>query len=205
MTCFAARGLSLSVDGRVLFEGLDIVLDPGETLALHGASGSGKTLLLRALAGLAPLDAGTLLLGGLGPADLGWPHWRRRIHYIPQQPPAHPGTPETWWERVRGLTSQGGVSHGDPVTLAESWNVSAATWQRPWSALSGGERQRLALATALATNPDVLLLDEPTSALDATAAAAVEASIACRAALWVTHDAAQAARVAGRTLKLESR
>ncbi|MCO4773769.1 MAG: ATP-binding cassette domain-containing protein [Deltaproteobacteria bacterium] len=205
MTSFSAHGLARSVGGRVLFEGLSLQLDTGETLVVRGPSGSGKTLLLRGLAGLDPIGAGTMTLDGAAPEQLGWGRWRRRVLFVAQDPPVHPGTPHDWVERVRHLKAQTSDLPTNPVMLAAQWGLAAPTWEQPWTELSGGERQRAALALALASDPAVLLLDEPTSALDPEATSAVEESLRGRAVIWVTHDSAQAARVGTRTLELRAR
>jgi len=105
---------------------------------------------------------------------------------------------------VRALATQRQHSqrHRDAAAIARSWGIDTATWRRDWSVLSGGEAQRCHLAIALALGPRVLLLDEPTSALDAETAALVEQSLSGSTAVWVTHDDAQADRVADRTLVL---
>ncbi len=92
--------------------------------------------------------------------------------------------------------------------LVEALGLPAACRDWPVARLSTGERQRLALVRALVQRPQVLLLDEPTGGLDETARDAVEALIAGRlaegaAALWVTHDAEQARRLAKRCLRVE--
>jgi ABC-type iron transport system FetAB ATPase subunit len=191
-------GLRQRIGERVLFDGLHFTLPPGEILAVQGASGSGKSCLLRILAWLDPPDHGTITLGGRSPVQWGVPRWRRQVAWLAQTPPRYPGTPEETWKFAGTLGDEG----GDPVRLAAGWGLPEAMWQQPWARLSGGEAQRAALAIALARRPAVLLLDEPTSALDADAAAAVEADLKGQRAVLVTHDDAQAARLAQKTLRI---
>ncbi|TVQ94450.1 MAG: ATP-binding cassette domain-containing protein [Deltaproteobacteria bacterium] len=197
-----AAKLSRSVQERRLFHGIELQIDPGETVALRGPSGTGKTLLLRLIAWLDPLADAELFLDGLPAAELGAPVWRSRVCLVAQDVPAHPGTPRDLMALVAGLRHQRGRAAKDPLALAEAWGLDPRAWDRPWSALSGGERQRIALALALSRRPAVLLLDEPTSALDPEATAAVERSLRDQTILWVTHDPTQAARVADRFVEL---
>ncbi len=171
-------------------------------MVIHGPSGVGKSRLLRALAGLDPIDGGTIALRGVPQAGWSMPAWRAEVCYVPQGIPSLPSTPRAFWERVQQFHTQRHRAHGDPFDHAARWGVPDARWDRSWSQLSGGERQRLYLAIALAREPAVLLLDEPTSALDPEATRAVEASLAARTAVWVTHAHDQIERVAQRTLKL---
>lgn len=198
-----AAKLSRIVDDRRLFSDLEIVLSAGETVALRGPSGTGKTLLLRLIGWLDPLGDAQLSLDCTPAATLGAPTWRSRVCLVAQDTPIHPGTPRDLVNLVAKLRHQRARRADDPVALAGRWSLSARAWDRPWSALSGGERQRIALAIALARRPDVLLLDEPTSALDPQATAAVEASLRDQTVLWVTHDPAQALRVADRFVELQ--
>jgi len=195
-----ASGLERRVGDRTLFSALSLGVGAGEHVVIRGASGSGKTLLLRMLAHLDPHD-GDVRLDGRSMPELGPTVWRRRVRYVAQDAPIHPGTPRDWWQRLTLLKALDG-DLGDPYATSARWGLEAAAWDRPWSQLSGGERQRIALACALASNPDVLLLDEPTSALDPDAVAAVEADLAGRAALIVTHDRAQADRLVARVLEI---
>ena len=163
----------------------------GECITLQGASGSGKTLLLRAIADLDPSE-GTVMLDGAARESMPGPVWRRQVTFIAAEPGWWGDTVREHfaeWEEARPLVEELGL----PSACAD-WNI-----QR----LSTGERQRLGVVRALTLGSRVLLLDEPTSALDADATAAVEAMIAKRiqggtGVVWVTHDADQVRRVASR-------
>ena len=195
-----ARGLSSAVEGRTLFRDLDVEVGEGEIVVVCGASGSGKTRLLRQLAWLDPLPSGRVTLDGRGPREWGVPAWRARVGYLLQGAPALPGTPAELAREVARLRAR--REREDPRASASRWGFAPELWQRPWSLLSVGERQRAQLALLLAGGPDVLLLDEPTSALDPDATSAVERDLAGRAALWVTHDAAQARRLSARAVEV---
>ena len=172
-------------------------LAPGECVAVRGPSGAGKTLLLRAIADLDPHD-GRVTWDGHDRQAMPAPKWRRLVGYLP----AEPG----WWADTVGEHFPYWPSAA-PLVARLGLPDEARLW--PLTRPSTGERLRLALARALVVGPRVLLLDEPTAALDAAAAAVVEALIAERVAaglavLWVTHDAAQAGRVARRCLTVEA-
>ena len=175
---------------------VSFTLAAGECLALRGPSGAGKSLLLRALADLDP-NEGALALEGRSREAMSAPEWRRLVTYLA----AEPG----WWADEVGEH----FADWDPAAeLAADLGLPADCRGWPVARLSTGERQRLALIRALVQSPKVLLLDEPTSGLDAEAGDAVERLIgrhlaAGGGAIWVTHDAAQAARVARKALYLE--
>lgn len=202
MSALVVRGLRLRRGGRLVLDSFDLRLESGESVAVQGASGSGKSSLLRALANLDPPEAGEITLDGRGPRGWGVPAWRARVRLVPQSVPGLPGTPRHTARLVE--TYAAAPAGEDPVALAEAWDLAPERWDQPWSRLSGGEQQRALLALALCRPSDVLLLDEPTSALDPESAAAVEESLAGRTALWVTHDVAQASRVADRVLTLRA-
>lgn len=184
-----------------LLSGLDFSVRPGRRVALRGPSGCGKTTLLRGLAGLIDLHGGAVSLDGRGPAEWGWPVWRRRVVLLAQKPVTLPGSVEANLRRPFAYHSAGGcVFPGSRArAMLGRLGVEAHRWGQEASSLSVGQQQRLALVRALLADPGVLLLDEPTSALDPEALQSVEDLLAERceaglACLVVTHDRAQIER-----------
>jgi len=167
---------------------IDLEVAAGACAAIQGPSGSGKSLLLRAIADLDPND-GDVRLDGEDREQLSGPEWRRRVAYV--------ATDAGWWaDSVADHFADAAVA----AALLSALGLPAEALQWPVDRLSTGERQRLALARALVGTPRVLLLDEPTSALDERATRSVETVVADRlatgmAVVIVTHDPAQADRL----------
>jgi len=197
-----ATNLRRRVGERLLFEALSIDVQPGACLVVRGPSGVGKSQLLRILAAIDRPDGGAVTLDGRGPDAWGRTRWRAEVTWVAQRTPSLSGTPGEHRELVARLGAQRRRTADDAVELAATWGLPREVWDRPWGSLSGGEAQRAALAVAVARRPAVLLLDEPTSALDPEAAARVEATLAQRTTVWVTHDPEQAERVATSVLEL---
>lgn len=176
---------------------LDLRVAAGECVAVAGPSGAGKSMLLRAIADLDPGD-GAVSLDGAARESMAAPAWRRIVAYVATEP--------GWWaETVREHFAD--WARALPLVTRLGLPEACAGW--PVTRLSTGERQRLGLARTLANRPRMLLLDEPTSGLDDAASAAVETLVAeFRAGgggvLWVTHDTAQAARVASRVIRIRA-
>ena len=188
--------LAVEAIRRPGLEPVSFTLDAGECIAVRGPSGGGKSLLVRALADLDPSD-GNVRLGGTSREALSGPAWRHRVTYLAAE--------SGWWaERVAAHFTNWPAA----LTIARRLLLPAEIGEAPIQRLSTGERQRLALIRALVQAPEVLLLDEPTAALDEAATAVVEALVSEHlgrggSALWSTHDAAQAGRLARRALWLE--
>ncbi|MFV0246143.1 MAG: ABC transporter ATP-binding protein/permease [Qingshengfaniella sp.] len=170
--------LSLRVAGAaVTRDGQDLSLPafdlgPGQSLALTGPSGTGKTTTLAAIAGLLPLTRGEISVCGhpLGPdsADA----WRARLAFVPQRP-HFPDMPLSAWLDPAGT----GADPGPALRLAEAEHIIAALPNglethlgESGSGVSGGEARRLMLARALLAGGDLILADEPTGDLDADTA-----------------------------------
>jgi putative ABC transport system ATP-binding protein len=166
----------------------------GECVSLRGRSGSGKSLLLRAIADL-DVHEGEVRLDGVDSHAMAAPQWRQQVMLVPVE--------SQWWlDEVGAHFAAGDCPWLEPL----GFGPEVMGWQV--SRLSSGEKQRLALARALMHRPRVLLLDEPTASLDATTTQAVEGLVAKyrqnseAAVLWVSHDADQAARVGDRHFQL---
>ena len=151
---------------RRIFTGLSFRVPPGAALVLTGTNGSGKTSLLRLLAGLMPAAAGRLTWGG-SPIEQDPAAHRGRLHYVGHQDGVKPGlTPrETlpFWAALRGCD----LRRTEPLietALAAFALEHIADWPCRW--LSAGQRRRLALARLCASEAALWLLDEPISSLD---------------------------------------
>lgn len=181
---------------RAVLQPTSLEVEGGECVSIRGASGSGKSLLLRAIADLDPCT-GRVSLDGADRGSLPANEWRRRVTYV--------AADSGWWtDRVGDHFEFPDIAAGYLVRLGFHGNVMS--W--PVSRLSTGERQRLALLRAMVQGPRVLLLDEPTSALDPETTAKVESLLHEKIAggiivLMVTHDAQQAKRMSGRSFRMK--
>jgi putative ABC transport system ATP-binding protein len=200
--------------GAWLLHPTDFALHAGERAVLTGPSGSGKSVFLRALALLDPLDGGTVLWRGEPVARASIPRFRRHIAYLRQRPALLDGTVEDNLRYPCTLSVYRDVAFdaARAQSLLDAAGRPADFLTRHASELSGGEAQIVALVRVLQLDPDALLLDEPTASLDPDSARAVEALVsgwfesqrAARATVWVSHDPAQAARVGSRHLTMNA-
>ena len=182
----AARGLDGGRgDARVL-HGIDLEVRAGAVVALHGANGTGKTTLLRLLAGLDRPRAGTVELHGRDVTAQA-AEWRYpALALVPQDPGRF-----LLCDNVRAEVASG-APHGSIDEVLAALDIAALRDRHPRD-LSAGERERVAIAAALAADPAVLLLDEPTRGMDPARRAALARLIRARAAtgraiVIATHD-----------------
>ncbi|MEW6271457.1 MAG: ABC transporter ATP-binding protein [Thermodesulfobacteriota bacterium] len=193
---------------------VELEVAPGETVAVLGPNGAGKTTLLRALAGLAPLEAGRIVLDGVvldEPA--------RGVLVAPEDRPLGVVFQDyLLFPHLSALDNVAfglrcrGASRGDARREARAWLERVglgAQAKAPPRRLSGGQQQRVALARALAVRPRVLLLDEPLSALDVATRGEVRRELRALLGsfagirLIVTHDPLEARALADRLVILE--
>jgi thiol reductant ABC exporter CydD subunit len=205
-------GLGLTYSGRSVpaLDGTDLVVAPGETVAITGPSGCGKSTLLAVVLGLRAPDVGSVTLGGVDLAELDLEEWRSHIGWVPQRPHLFArsvaenvrlGRPDASDTKVAAAMEAAGLTevvrrlpHGADTFLGQGG-----------AGLSAGERQRVALARAFVRDAPLLLLDEPTASLDGQTESdvleAVRRLVVGRTAVLVAHRPALAA-LADRVVQL---
>lgn len=196
-----------------LFQNINLEISSGDRLALVGPTGSGKSLVLRALALLDPVDVGEVLWSGESITDTAVPEFRSRVLYLQQRSPVVEGTVEENLRIPYTLRLRKDLTFpiDRAVELMTILGKDKGFLAAPTANLSGGERQMVALLRVLLVTPTVLLLDEPSAALDPTATAALEKLVDSwylgatteRAYIWVSHDPVQAQRVGNRVIRIE--
>ena len=190
----SVENLSRKVSGSWIWKNISFQLSPGERLALSGSSGSGKSLLLRTLAGLDVLETGpsgengSISFAGKSLTDWEMPQYRTKVGYIPQQPAFPDESVEDCFKRVFRLKAHQNKCYDQEKILFWLEQLSSAKTadnasgegsftellKQPAKELSGGEAQVVAIFRALQLDPQVLLLDEPTASMDVELALLME-------------------------------
>ena len=187
-------GLRVSRGGREVLRGLSLTVGAGERVAVLGANGTGKSTLLRAIAGLDPVDGGAIRADKVGlvlQQGALFPHLSVLANVMLALRVVERMTPDAALRAARAALARVSIDRFDAMPHE----------------LSGGQQQRVAIARALALAPRVLLLDEPTAALDPEATrevgrALVGLSATGIATVFVTHDLGFADGFATRTITL---
>lgn len=206
-------GLAVRIADREILTGIDLTVAPGETVAVLGPSGSGKTTLLATIAGFFVPAAGEIRISGRPVASSAAqvPPEGRSIGFVFQSYALWPhlsarDTVAFPW-RVGGIDADEARRRAD--ALLDSLGIAELADRLP-AEMSGGQQQRVGVARALAREADLFLLDEPTAHLDAVTRRTAEAEIAIQrrnrraAALYATHDPAEALGAADRVVLLRS-
>ena len=186
----------------LVLDAFDLELRPGETLALVGETGAGKSTVASLLLGLAEPTAGRVTVGGIDLARFDLDAWRRELAWVPQRPTIFHGTvsdnirlarPEARDEEIRTAARLAGAD-GFVRALPDGYDTVVGEAGRP---LSAGERRRIALARALLRPAALVVLDEPTADLDRESALLVAEAVEQlrgRTVLLLAHTPALAAR-----------
>ncbi len=200
---FAFDDVGLEVDGAVILDAITVELPADGVVVVAGASGSGKSSLLRLCNRLVAPSTGTVRFRGDDVAALDVRRLRRRVGMVFQRPTPFPGTVH---ENLR--VAEPSLDEDGAIALLASVGLPAEFVERDALTLSGGEAQRMCTARTLATRPEAVLMDEPTSALDEDNARGVEELArslvgAGVSIVWVTHDRAQIDRIADVVIRLD--
>ncbi len=197
VTVLEVTSLDVRRGDRTIVSGISFSASRGEVVALMGASGAGKTTILRAIAGLDRITAGTVAI----PRPVGMVF---QFHHLFANMTAHRNV---WLAPVHVFKRPRAEAEAHAQQLLVSLGVGERSAAMPHE-LSGGEAQRVAIARALAIEPPVLLMDEPTASLDPARRGELAATLRQLAAqgrtiVVATHDAEFARACAHRVLTIE--
>lgn len=176
----AAKNLTKSLGGKLLFKGVDIILSPGSRIGIVGENGTGKTTLLKILAGMIPQDSGTLKYAD----DLNLVYFDQHREQLPEN---------ITLKEALAPTSDNVNYRGQSIHVngwARRFLFSPDRMKLPVSCLSGGERARILIARLMLKPADILFLDEPTNDLDIPTLEVIEESLTTfpGAIVLISHD-----------------
>lgn len=209
MPAIALEGVRKAFGDLVVLDGLDLVVEPGESLVVIGGSGSGKSVLLKHIIALLSPDAGRVLVEGTDLATLGHRElttFRRRFGMSFQEGALFDSktVAENVGFALRRLSDLSPAAIRERVEECLRMVRLAGTGQKLPSQLSGGMRRRVGFARAIAHEPRILLFDEPTTGLDPVITALVDEVILDlttglkATAVTITHDMKSAFNIADR-------
>ncbi|MEU6404664.1 metal ABC transporter ATP-binding protein [Streptomyces sp. NPDC046985] len=183
------RQVHADLGGRPVLRGVDLAVHRGETVALLGANGSGKSTAVRAALGHVPVSAGEVEL--FGAPQRAFRDWSR-VGYVPQRTTAAGGVPATAAEIVasgRLSRTRFGLFRGaDRAAVRHALDLvgMADRAKDPVDALSGGQHQRVLIARALVCEPELLIMDEPLAGVDLASQRTLAATLRDQAAAGAT-------------------
>jgi phospholipid/cholesterol/gamma-HCH transport system ATP-binding protein len=208
------RGLKKSFGEKVVLDGLDLDLNPGDSLVVIGGSGSGKSVLLKCIIGLLQADGGSIQVDGqevVGASARELAAVRKKVGMLFQYAALFDS--QSVWRNVAF-----GLMHGEGMATEAAKEIALDKLAQVGlnrevaelypSELSGGMKKRVGLARAIATEPEIIFFDEPTTGLDPIMGHVIDNLIvACveklgASALSITHDMASARRISKRMAML---
>lgn len=217
-----ARGGSIELVGvrktfgpKVVLDHIDLNIAPGESLVVIGGSGTGKSVMLKCVLGILPIDGGTIRLDGVDLAAASRAErteLRNRIGMLFQGGALFDSLPV--WRNItfgltRGRATNAKAMHAKAVELLAKVGLDAPVADLKPSELSGGMQKRVALARAIAAEPEIIFFDEPTTGLDPIRADQINRLIRGLVtdlgvtAVTITHDMASVRRIADRVAMLK--
>lgn len=161
------ENITIEYDKKCVLRNFSMSAEGGTSVAVIGASGCGKSSLLKAIIGIVPINCGSIKLNGVVLSPQSVYEYRRRIAYLPQELTF----PCEWVREIIELTlnikaNQGCDNRGVLLDYFVKLGLEKDILEKRLSEISGGQRQRVMIAVAALLKKDVILLDEPTSALD---------------------------------------
>ncbi len=194
MILLNAENIRRSYSEKVLLDGVDLAINEGDKIGLIGVNGTGKSTLLKILAGVEESEEGTVITGrGV------------RIGYLPQVPDMD-GDYTILQQAMKGVSPAEQLAKEYEVkTLLTRLGFTEEDFDRSVGVLSGGQKKRVAMAAALAAESELLILDEPTNHIDSSMVDWLESALAAYrgAILMITHDRYFLERVANKILELD--
>ncbi len=204
------RGLRKSFGRKLVLDGIDIDAGQGESLVVIGGSGSGKSVMVKCILGLLPSDSGSIKIDGAEVGDLGGSERRLLMQKIGMlfQGAALFDSLLVWENVAFGLIQGRGMErqHAKKIALEKlaAVGLGAEVGELRPAELSGGMQKRVALARAIAAEPEIIIFDEPTTGLDPIMADVInELIVKCvhdlgATAISITHDMASTRKIADR-------
>ncbi|MBL8645788.1 MAG: ATP-binding cassette domain-containing protein [Sphingosinicella sp.] len=208
-------GVRKAFGPKIVLDHIDLKVEPGESLVVIGGSGTGKSVMLKCILGILPTDSGTIRLDGTDLASASRAdrtELRSRIGMLFQGGALFDSLPV--WRNItfgltRGRATNAKAMHAKAVELLAKVGLDAPVADLKPSELSGGMQKRVALARAIAAEPEIIFFDEPTTGLDPIRADTINRLIRGLVtdlgvtAVTITHDMASVRRIADRVAMLK--
>jgi phospholipid/cholesterol/gamma-HCH transport system ATP-binding protein len=208
------RGLKKAFGSNIVLNGIDLDVFPGESVVIIGGSGTGKSVLIKCILGLIHPDAGEIYVDGQDITKMSYGQQQKALEKVGMlfQGSALFDSMTVWENVAFGLTHGSGMSllKAKPIALEKlkAVNLDESVAEIYPAELSGGMQKRVALARAIAGNPEVIFFDEPTTGLDPIVSGTInQLIIKCvrdlgASAITITHDINSLRKIADRVVLL---